>query len=53
MADLLAEAPKQADDDALAVAAWLADLRPEDKVFAKAMLKQWCDHLASRNDETA
>lgn len=44
--ELLAEQPKIADDDdALVISSWLAQLRVEDKLFARAILKQCCDYL--------
>lgn len=50
--ELLAEDLKQADDDALVITSWLAGLTPEDRVFARDMLKQCCDHLSSRKART-
>jgi transcriptional regulator with XRE-family HTH domain len=46
--ELLAEKPIQADDQALVVASWMTALKPEDRVFAQALLKQCCDYLAAR-----
>ncbi len=50
--ELLAEDAKQADDDALVMTSWLAGLTPEDRAFARDMLKQCCDHLSSRKART-
>lgn len=50
--ELLAEDQKQAEDDALVMTSWLAGLTPEDRAFARDMLKQCCDHLSSRNTRT-
>lgn len=49
--ELLAEEPIQADDQALVVASWMTALKPEDRAFAQALLKQCCDYLAARRDE--
>lgn len=51
-AELLAEELKQADDDALVMTSWLAGLTPDDRAFARNMLKQCCDHLSSRKART-
>ena len=48
IADLLAEQPVGADDDALIITAWLSNLPDADRQFAKEMLKGLCDHLARR-----
>lgn len=50
--ELLAEDLKQADDDALVMTSWLAGLTPDDRAFARDMLKQCCDHLSSRKTRT-
>lgn len=44
--ELLSETAKVPDEDALAISAWLAGLGPADRAFAKALLKQCCDHLS-------
>lgn len=46
--ELLAERPKVADDDALAIASWLSCLCPEDRAFAQGLLKQCCEHLEAQ-----
>jgi transcriptional regulator with XRE-family HTH domain len=46
--ELLAEKPHEANDEALAITAWLSALQPEDKAFAQGLLKQCCDYLAVR-----
>ena len=47
--ELLAEQPKVADDDALAVTSWLSGLEAGDRAFACGLLKQCCDYMeASR-----
>lgn len=48
VADLLAEEGQQPSDDATAMTVWLDVLSPTDRAFAMAMLKQCCDHLATR-----
>jgi transcriptional regulator with XRE-family HTH domain len=48
--ELLAEKPHEAnDDDALAITSWLSALQPEDKAFARGLLKQCCDYLSARD----
>lgn len=47
--ELLAEEAPKPDDDALVFTAWLAELQPDDREFARGMLKQCCDYLAARN----
>jgi transcriptional regulator with XRE-family HTH domain len=46
--DLLSEESIVADDDAIAISSWLSRLSPEDKLFAKGMLKQLCGYLGGR-----
>ena len=49
VADLLSEqAPVTSTDEAETLALWLADLAPDDRAFARAVLKQCCDHLARK-----
>jgi len=43
---LLEEVPPQPSSDALMVETWLAALSERDAVFARRMLKAFCDHLA-------
>lgn len=47
--ELLAEKPSQADDQSLVITSWMAPLRPDDQAFARALLKQCCDHLVERD----
>lgn len=47
--ELLAEKPNQSDDQSLVITSWMAALRPDDQAFARALLKQCCDHLAARD----
>ena len=46
--ELLSEEPIVADDDAIAISSWLSRLSPEDKLFARGMLKQFCEYLGER-----
>ena len=46
--DLLSEKPIVAEDDAIAISSWLSRLNPEDKLFARGMLKQFCEYLGER-----
>jgi transcriptional regulator with XRE-family HTH domain len=48
IADLLAEEPPKADDEVSMLSAWLMPLSPQDRDFAKGVLKQCCDYLNSR-----
>ena len=48
VADLLAEQPKIADDDALIFTSWISDLSASDKTFARSILKQCCDYLGQK-----
>jgi len=48
VADLLSEVPVASSDEAETLALWLADLAPDDRAFARAVLKQCCDHLARK-----
>jgi transcriptional regulator with XRE-family HTH domain len=48
VADLLAEEPKKAEQDALIITSWLSGLNAEDKAFATSLLKQCCDYFSSR-----
>lgn len=48
MAELLAEDQPKADDEISMLSTWLTPLSPQDRDFAKGMLKQCCDHLSSR-----
>lgn len=48
VADLLAEEGQQPSEDATIMTVWLDALSPTDRAFAKAMLKQCCDHLVAR-----
>lgn len=50
--ELLEEVPKAADDDALTITSWLSGLSPEDRAYARDMLKQCCDHLSARKART-
>lgn len=45
IADLLAEQPKTADEDALVITSWLAELNSNDRAFLYSILKQSCDYL--------
>jgi len=47
--ELLAEKPNQPDDQSLVITSWMAALRPDDQAFARELLKQCCDYLASRD----
>ena len=46
--DLLSEESIVADDDAIAISSWLSRLSPEDKLFTRGMLKQFCEYLGGR-----
>jgi transcriptional regulator with XRE-family HTH domain len=46
--DLLEENPSHVDEEAQAVSAWFAALKPDDKKFVQKLLKQICDHLATK-----
>lgn len=48
VSELLAEQPKVADDDALVISSWIAHLDEEDKLFARTILKQCCEHLEGK-----
>lgn len=48
VSELLAEQPKLADDDALVISSWIAQLDEEDKLFARTILKQCCEHLEGK-----
>ncbi len=48
ISDLLAEERQQPSDDAIIMTAWLDALSPDDRAFALAMLKQYCDYLGAR-----
>ena len=45
VADLLAEQPKTADNDALVITSWLSELDPDDKRFIHNIMKQCCDYI--------
>ena len=47
VADLLAEQPKTADEDALVITSWLAGLNSNDRAFLYSILKQSCDYLTT------
>lgn len=49
VAELLAEAPKEADKEALAYTLWLSALSPADRAFVRGVMKQCCDYLATRD----
>lgn len=49
MSELLAEQPKMADDEALVISSWIAHLDEDDKRFARAILKQCCEHLEAKS----
>lgn len=46
--ELLEEKARTPDDEAVMMTSWLSELRPDDRAFASAILKQCCDYLASR-----
>ncbi len=46
--ELLEEEQKEAGEDALMIASWLSSLMPDDRVFARSLLKQCCDYLATK-----
>jgi transcriptional regulator with XRE-family HTH domain len=48
MAELLAEDQPKVDDEISMLSTWLTPLSPQDRDFARGMLKQCCDHLSSR-----
>lgn len=52
VSELLAEQPKVADDEALVISSWIAELDDEDKLFARAILKQCCEHLEGKAKST-
>lgn len=48
VADLLTEEQLKPSDEATMVTAWLTPLSPQDRDYAKTVLKQCCDYLSSR-----
>lgn len=52
IAALLEEETQQVDGDALMMAAWLAELSPADRDFARNVLKQCCDYLTARGNHS-
>lgn len=44
--ELLEEAPPVPSTDALVMETWLSGLSAKDAIFARRMLKAFCDHLA-------
>lgn len=52
VAELLAEEAEKVDDEVLAITSWFATLKPKDREFAKAQLKQCCDYLSTRQSES-
>lgn len=48
VADLLAEQPKVANDEALVITSWLGGLCPADKQFVFDVMKQCCDYIQSK-----
>ena len=52
ISELLAEQPKVADDEALVISSWIAELDDEDKLFVRAILKQCCEHLEGKAKST-
>lgn len=51
VAALLDEAAPQADDDALAMTAWLMRLDEEDRAFVRDQLKRTCNYLEGRHPQ--
>ncbi len=49
VADLLAEQPQMADDDALIFTSWISDLSAADRSFVHNILKQCCDYLGQKS----
>jgi transcriptional regulator with XRE-family HTH domain len=49
VSELLAEQPKMADDDALVISSWITHLDEDDKLFARTILKQCCEHLEAKS----
>ncbi len=48
VADLLAEQPKMADDDALIFTSWISDLTDADRLFVHNIMKQCCEYLGQK-----
>ncbi len=51
VAELLAEDKQKADDETLILTAWLSALSAKDRAFVKEVLKNICNHLASRHTD--
>lgn len=51
VAVLLEEATPQANDDALAMTAWLMRLDEDDRAFVRDQLKRTCDYLEGRHPQ--